>query len=101
MSKNEITGDNIITKSSETYRDNYDSIFRKEEPKQITHIAFWSISLDTDCPKCSYDFNILNTDSDFWVNSSIEPIEHDTKKTKEYEVTCPECSHEFLVDFTY
>lgn len=100
MSKNDITGDSIITKSSETYRNNYDSIFRKEEPKKENQNAFWSISLDTKCPKCEYDFNILNTDSDFWFNK-FEPMEHDTKKSKDYEVICSECGHGFLVDFTY
>lgn len=31
MSKNEITGDTIITKTSSTYSDNFDAIFRKNE----------------------------------------------------------------------
>lgn len=100
MSKNDITGDSIITKTSETYRNNYDSIFRKE-PKKENQIAAWSISLDTECPKCSEDFNILNTDVDFWYRSRLEPMEHDTENSRNYEVTCPECNHEFLVDFTY
>jgi hypothetical protein len=30
---NEITGDSITSKSSEKYRENYDGIFRKQEPK--------------------------------------------------------------------
>ena len=31
MSKNSITGDNIITKSSSTYADNFDAIFRNKK----------------------------------------------------------------------
>lgn len=101
MSKNDITGDSIVTKSSETYRNNYDSIFRKKESEKKNQIAAWSISLDTECPKCHEDFNILNVHSDFWIDSKIEPIEHDTEKSKNYEVICPVCNNEFLVDFTY
>jgi predicted RNA-binding Zn-ribbon protein involved in translation (DUF1610 family) len=101
MGKNDITGDSIITKSSETYRNNYNSIFRKEEPKKENQIASWSISLDTECPKCGEDFDILNTEPDFWLDTKLEPLEHDTKKSKDYKVICPECGHKFPVDFTY
>lgn len=31
MSKNSITGDNIITKTSSTYADNFDAIFRSKK----------------------------------------------------------------------
>lgn len=61
--------------------------------------AVWSLSLDCQCPECEHDIDLMDID-DFW-GSGIQPIEHDTKKTKEYEVTCPECEHEFLVDFVY
>jgi DNA-directed RNA polymerase subunit RPC12/RpoP len=63
------------------------------------NLACWGISLETTCPKCDHDFDMLN-DSDF-CSSSIRPIEHDTERTTDYEVTCPKCRHEFLVDFQY
>jgi len=100
MSKNDITGDSIITKSSQTYRNNYDSIFRKKESIQENTIAAWSISLDVECPHCKYEYDILS-ETDFWTDTNIKPIEHDTPNSRNYEVECPKCEKEFLVDFTY
>lgn len=62
--------------------------------------ATWDISLYTECPKCKHDFDILDSDSDFWGNG-IQPVEHGTLKSKNYEAMCPECDHEFKVDFEY
>jgi hypothetical protein len=63
-------------------------------------VALWRISLDVYCPGCSNYFNILDYDCEFW-NLGIQPVEHDTDKTKGVEVVCPECDHEFLVDLQY
>jgi hypothetical protein len=64
------------------------------------NFATWSISLDTTCPKCEHDFDILRN-NDWWCETSIEPIEHGTERTRGVEVICPECEHEFTVDLDY
>lgn len=61
--------------------------------------ATWSISLDVECPKCEDMIDITNAD-DFWCNG-MQAAEHDTPRTTDYEVTCPNCAHEFVVDFEY
>ncbi len=63
--------------------------------------VLWSISLDCTCPECGHDYDILEADPDFFGNSRIEPIEHSTERTKDFEVACPECEYEFKVDFEY
>ena len=62
--------------------------------------AVWSISLDCDCPKCAADFDLLDN-SDFWCGAKFQPIEHGTDLTTDVEAQCPECGHEFVVDFQY
>lgn len=61
--------------------------------------AVWSISLDCQCPECGSDIDLLDDHEVF--SFGIQPIEHDTDKTKDFGVACPECEHEFLVDFVY
>lgn len=60
----------------------------------MNEIAIWHISLDVECPKCGTCFDLTN-DDDFYHN--FEPAED----AKDYEAVCPECSHEFMVDFEY
>ena len=62
-------------------------------------MAAWSISLDTTCPNCDRDFDLLDELSTN--DTGIEPIEHGTARTNNYETTCPECKHEFEVCFEY
>jgi hypothetical protein len=62
--------------------------------------ALWSLSLDCTCPKCGHDYDILEVDPEFF-NNRIEPIESGTERTKDFETVCPECEHEFKVDFEY
>lgn len=62
--------------------------------------ATWPISLDCDCPNCK-EFVDLLTCRDFWDGRRIDPCEHGTERTKNVEVFCPRCGHEFTVDFTY
>jgi hypothetical protein len=62
--------------------------------------ATWSISLDCDCPKCKEYVDLL-TYSDFWDGRKFEPCESGTEITAGVEVVCPECGHEFTVDFTH
>lgn len=60
--------------------------------------ATWTISLDTECPKCGKNIDLTLTD-DFW--HGMQAGEHNTPLTIDYEVTCADCEHEFKVDFTY
>jgi predicted RNA-binding Zn-ribbon protein involved in translation (DUF1610 family) len=62
--------------------------------------ATWSISLDCDCPNCKEYVDLL-THPDFWDGRKIEIGETETARTVCAEVVCPECGHEFTVDFTY
>ena len=63
-------------------------------------VALWHISLDVECQGCGHDFDILDSDCEFW-HLGIQPIEHDTDNTKGVEVICPECELIFLVDLQY
>jgi hypothetical protein len=63
--------------------------------------ATWSISLDTECPECGEEFDMLCT-PDFWEGkSSWQLCEHGTEKTKGVDALCPKCDHEFKVDLEY
>lgn len=61
--------------------------------------AHWDIDLYTNCPMCEHWFDLLDID-DIW-HMGFEPIEHGTENTRNFEVTCPECDHDFKVDFEY
>lgn len=62
--------------------------------------AQWDISLYTKCPKCGESFDVVDHYEDLFTNG-VQPIEHGTPATTDYEVVCPECEHEFKVDFEY
>lgn len=59
--------------------------------------ASWSAGLYCDCPYCKQSVDLLDA-PDFWDGRTIEIAEHNTKATKDMEVVCPECDHEFEVD---
>ena len=61
--------------------------------------ATWSISLDTECPECEHDFDLICVEG--FREAGIDPIEHGTDRSKGVEVTCPGCFHEFTVDLEY
>lgn len=51
MSKNDITGDRLVSKQvSEAYRDNWDAIFKKPEPKKAPD------EVTGFCPICLYAY---------------------------------------------
>ena len=52
-------------------------------------IAYWDIRLGTDCPKCGLVIDLAG--GDLLVG----------EVASDYEVSCPECSHEFLVDIRF
>ena len=59
--------------------------------------ASWNLSLDTECPKCGHNFDLL-CDADFWEFSGAKQA---CEEIKGYETCCPECNHEFKTDFVY
>lgn len=63
-------------------------------------MATWDISLTTKCPKCEEYINLVDID-DFWGGRCFEACEYGTNATTDYQVICPECEHEFVVDFQY
>lgn len=63
-------------------------------------VATWSISLDVDCPHCGQYVNLLDA-PDFWDGRELDVAEHNTERSQDVEVFCPECAREFLVDLTY
>ena len=63
------------------------------------HKAQWSISLDCTCPNCDKDFDLLDFHRNMF--EGIDPLEVDTPSTKNIEITCRDCKHEFTVDFEY
>jgi ribosomal protein S27E len=65
-----------------------------------TLTATWCISLDTRCPNCHHDFDIVNDLDDFG-DRGIKPLETRTAKAENVEVQCPACVHEFSVTLDY
>jgi ribosomal protein S27E len=64
-------------------------------------MATWSIRLDTECPACKEDIDLLSADSFWECNEKLMPIEHNTPRSTGMEVGCPKCGHEFKVDLEY
>jgi len=60
-------------------------------------IATWHASLNCDCPGCGEYVDLMSY-SDFWDGRSLQIAEHDTDRSRDVEVVCPECGHEFKVD---
>lgn len=58
-------------------------------------VAYWSIRLDTECPSCLAEFDLIDLDS--FRESNVNPLD----RTKDYEATCPHCEHEYLLDLEY
>lgn len=61
-----------------------------------TH-AFWNINLECDYPNCKESVDLLDN-PDFWDGKKLEACENGTNRSRDVEVTCPECGHEFVVD---
>lgn len=63
--------------------------------------AAWSIALWVDCPGCEEHVDLLDY-PDFWDGRNhIQVGERGTEATKDLEVVCPECGHEFNVELAY
>lgn len=59
------------------------------------NVAFWSISLDVECPNRKTNFDLV--ESDDFRESGINPLD----RARGYEAACPLCKHEFLVDLEF
>ena len=73
---------------------------RQGKPVVAEVEAVWSISLDTTCPGCKEDVNLLDR-SDFWEDTRLQPVENHTPRSNSVSVTCPKCDHEFEVRCVY
>lgn len=73
---------------------------KHEDKEPETVIATWNISLNCDCPHCNDCVDLLDY-ADFWDCRDLEIGEHDTNRSREVEVVCPTCGHEFKVDLVY
>lgn len=63
-------------------------------------IATWNISLLCRCPHCQIDVDLLDY-SDFWDGRKLDVGEHETKRSNDLEVTCPNCYEDFEVCCEY
>lgn len=66
----------------------------------MTIIATWTVELNCVCPNCKEYVDLLDY-SDFWDGRKLNVAEHDTPRSKNIDVVCPECGEEFNVDCTY
>ena len=62
--------------------------------------ATWFITLDTECPHCNEDIDILEI-PDIWERVNFDIGEHNTESSKDVKILCPECEEEFLIDLEY
>ncbi len=63
-------------------------------------IATWSLELNTVCPECLGDINLLDIEGNFDLfdsNPELSPCQ----SSNDIEVYCVTCQHEFLVDLFY
>jgi hypothetical protein len=63
--------------------------------------ASWCIELNCNCPKCEQYVDLTNAPDFRDGLRDMQPGEHDTPRTTDMEVICPECGHEFNVDCEY
>lgn len=62
--------------------------------------AMWSISLNTMCPRCCWEFDAISL-PDFWDGRDLDMGEFNTKRSRDVELWCPMCDHEFKADLEY
>lgn len=65
-----------------------------------TVAATWYVELKCTCPHCDEWVDLLDS-PDFFEYHRIDIPEHDTYRTKDMEVDCPECGEEFLADLIW
>jgi len=62
--------------------------------------AQWLIGLTCVCPSCKEYVDLLEYPY-FWDGRRLEVPEHGTDRSRDLEVICPKCEHEFEVDCEY
>jgi hypothetical protein len=73
---------------------------KEPEKPEANPIATWSISLDVFCPACKEDVDLLDRE-DFWEVRKLSACETHTERSRDVEVVCPKCHHEFKVDLEF
>ncbi len=63
-------------------------------------IATWTLELNCECPGCGEDVDLLDH-ADFWHGRNLAVGESSTERSRDVEVVCPACGHEFAVDCRY
>jgi len=64
--------------------------------------AFWSFSLDCECPNCKKDLNLDDMNYYSYVSDlQLQVCEQDTINSSNIEVHCHHCEHDFIVDCKY
>jgi ribosomal protein S27E len=73
----------------------------KKGKKMPNRTATWIVALNSQCPGCGDYVNLLDYD-DFWDNHPRLTIpENNTENSRNMDVNCPNCNHEFIVDCDY
>ena len=62
----------------------------------MTIEATWVLELNCECPGCGEYVNLAD-ECEFWCDNRIEAAEHNTERSNNLEVCCPDCGHEFTV----
>ena len=64
--------------------------------------ATWIVELNADCPNCKEYVNLLDY-LEFWDEKyfQLNIAENGTDRSKDVNVVCPECNHDFTVDLEY
>lgn len=63
--------------------------------------ATWIIQLETTCPFCHHEVDLLDDPDFFDGRSRLQVGEHETIESRDLEVCCPMCSEEFSVDLEF
>jgi uncharacterized Zn finger protein (UPF0148 family) len=67
------------------------------EDEMANTVASWRVELNCHCPACEEYVDLLDYE-DFWDGRDLEIAEWHTPRSKNVEVICPECGHEFTVE---
>ena len=62
--------------------------------------ATWELELNCQCPKCEEHVNLLD-EVNFWDYRSLDICEYGTDRSRNVDVVCPLCGHDFVVDLEY
>jgi endogenous inhibitor of DNA gyrase (YacG/DUF329 family) len=63
--------------------------------------ASWTLELYCDCPGCGEFVDLLDDPEFFQTHEDLQPCQHMNSGSRDVEVTCPNCGHEFTVDLEF